>query len=141
MTIQEEISELENELAVSVDLKQQGEIIMKLLNKHATINSKHGEKYMARFNQIAAELNTDEYRAWAYYYTGDISKMSGNYTLALEATEKALKLFTLLNHARGIATSHNNIANIYQGQGHYPKALQHYFPLCCCVRLRRLSRR
>ena len=127
MTIQEEITQLEIKLASSTGSIEQADLILEILKKYISYNSKNGEHHLTQLIQIAEELNQVEYRAWAHYHQGIIHRITENFSASLEETEKALQLFSLLNHEQGMAKAHGNIGNVYWSKGNYAEALSNYF--------------
>ncbi|MBN4051590.1 tetratricopeptide repeat protein [bacterium AH-315-M05] len=58
---------------------------------------------------------------------GVFNYFKGNYPIALNHYNKALKINNQLNDKKGIAASLSNIGIVYWSQGDYPKALKYYF--------------
>ena len=123
MTTQEEIKQLEIKLASSTGSIEQAELILEILKKYISYNSKDGEFHLIQLIKIADELHHVEYRAWAHYHQGIIHRITENFSASLEETEKALLLFSSLNHEQGMAKAHGNIGNVYWSKGNYAEAL------------------
>jgi adenylate cyclase len=126
MSIQEEITKLEKQLEITAGLKERAEIILTLLNKHASINSKGCMHYIELLMHISEKLKQPVYQAWGYYFKCYLDRLEDNYDVALENGMKALSLFSISKHQNGIADAYNQIGAIYWKQGNGPEALANF---------------
>ncbi|HXB13915.1 MAG TPA: tetratricopeptide repeat protein [Bacteroidia bacterium] len=74
---------------------------------------------------LAEKLNFKLGMAAAYRNIAIINRYKGNYPLAIEYNNKALKINQELGDKRGIAANLGNLGNVYDEQGDFPKALKY----------------
>lgn len=77
--------------------------------------------------EAAKLISFDKGISEAYNNLGFISRLKGNYPLALDYHEKALKIDKKTRNRDAQAITLKNIGNVYLSQGHYEKALDYYF--------------
>lgn len=126
MNINEEIDKLKVKLDKTSIVNEQGEVLLDILHKYASVNSNEGRPYIQKLAQTAEITFNDKYKGWASYYQGNYDKILGNYIDALFNTKKALALFKNINYHIGIAASNNNLGNIYDRLSDYSSALSYY---------------
>lgn len=80
------------------------------------------EDYACRLVQAAAATEDREAMALGHYQHGRILGMRGEWGLAQDAYEKALKLYTQLDDARGRGNVLRGLGSVLINEGHYDRA-------------------
>ena len=75
---------------------------------------------------FGAEFGCPRATALGYNTQGVSRSLRGNFVEALHYYIKYEGIYARIEDKRGLAKSHNNIANVYYSQGEYPKALKYY---------------
>jgi serine phosphatase RsbU (regulator of sigma subunit)/tetratricopeptide (TPR) repeat protein len=87
---------------------------------------KNGEIFGKQSIELANKLEFQKGLAQANNNIGNIYRLLGEYSKALESYTKALDVSLLLNDKKGIATRLGNIGSVYYFLSNYPKALDFY---------------
>ncbi len=127
MTIQEEIEELKKKLEAIKDEREEGEVLLAIIRKHAYLKSVESKSYIDKLFQLQQKLNDPLIEAWALYYEIDLQLIQDDFTGVIEKSEKAISLFEQLNNQEGAARTYRNIGNIHREQGNFQDALKNLF--------------
>lgn len=85
-----------------------------------------GREFASRAQQKAQQINFKKGEAKALIRLGIAHDISAKFDSALVCYDQALKLYVLINDAKGMASCYNNKAMIYSNQSNYQKAIELY---------------
>jgi len=124
---QSKIDSLKNLLKTTIDDTTRIKTLNALAWKLKYNNPDTAIYYSKQALTLAKKAKWEKGIANSYRKLGVFNHLKGNYPLAIDHYNKALKINIQLNDKKGIAATFGNIGVVYNEQGDYPKALEYYF--------------
>jgi class 3 adenylate cyclase/Tfp pilus assembly protein PilF len=120
------INQLKLEIAKAADINTEGELLLQLLDKLASVNNREITNYACRLLEISEKNNSIHYKAWGNYFLARFELLNDAYDKSVKLTLEAIEFFKIVNSLNGLAKCYNNLGTIEENRGNYKEALEYH---------------